>query len=148
MTVGVYKGLVWRASHLVEDVGDKSVALHAGRVGAWVAVGPGHAACLLDSLVGSPQVVAVMLVCVELVHNLLPRNAEEVADVPAAIGVVQVPNVLVARSGRLSQGNAVERRAATQELLNGEDGCQGDGQNPLPQRAPPSMAWSHVGTSP
>ena len=29
-----------------------------------------------------------MLVCGELVHNLLPRNAEKVADVPATIGIV------------------------------------------------------------
>ncbi len=107
MDICVHKGLVRRATHLVEDIGDKTVALHARRISAWIAVGPGHVARLLDSLVGGSQIVAVMLVCGELVHNLLPRDAEKVANVSTAVWVVQVPNVFVACGRRLRQGNAV-----------------------------------------
>ena len=149
VAVGIHEGLVWRATHLVEDVGDKPVALHAGRVATRIPVWPWLVSGVVDALVGGAKVVAVVLVRCELVHNLLARHTYHIADVPAAIGVMQEGNACVACCWRLRQRNPgpTQSKTSSKQLLGNENGCHCEGQNPAPQRAPPCMSRSHVGSA-
>ena len=90
----VGEGAVGVAARGGEHVGNEARALHAGggEAGA-VGVGPPAGAAErrgLEPLVGRAEVVGVALVGLELRHDLLARDADDVREVLGAARVVQV----------------------------------------------------------